>query len=111
MTFVPNSTITWKENANDKNQAPNNPSRWHTGYDPNTKKIGVRDGAISINKGDTASIEFKVTMKSNLNVGQTGYIIKSLKVYNADCDKLRAKSWMHILLIKMHKMELLLQTH
>ena len=93
VTFVPNSTITWKENANDKNQVPNNPSRWHTGYDSNTKKIGVRDGAISINKGDTASIEFKVTMKSNLNVGQTGYIIKSLKVYNTDCDKLRAKKF------------------
>ncbi|MBS5942031.1 MAG: fibrinogen-binding adhesin SdrG C-terminal domain-containing protein [Finegoldia magna] len=93
VTFVPNSTITWKENANDKNQVPNNPSRWHTGYDPNTKTIGVRGGAISINKGDTASIEFKVKMKSNLNVGQTGFIINSLKVYNTDCDKLRAKKF------------------
>ena len=93
VTFVPNSTITWKENANDKNQVPNNPSRWHTGYDPNTKKIDVRGGAISINKGDTASIEFKVKMKSNLNVGQTGFIINSLKVYNIDCGKLAARKY------------------
>ena len=93
VTFVPNSTITWKENANDKDQVPDNPSRWHSGYDPNTKKIGVRDGAISINKGDTASMEFKVTMNSNLNVGQTGYIINSLKVYNIDCGKLAARKF------------------
>ena len=93
VTFVPNSTITWKKNSNDKDQVPNNPSRWHTGYDPNTKKIGVRDGAISINKGDTASIEFKVKMKSSLNVGQTGFIINSLKVYNYGCDRLAAKKF------------------
>lgn len=93
VTFVPNSTITWKENANDKDQVPNNPSRWHTGYDPNTKKIDVRDGAISINKGDTASIEFKVKMKSSLNVGQTGFIINSLRVYNIDCGRLAARKF------------------
>ena len=91
VTFVPNSTITWKKNANDKNQVPNNPSRWHTGYNPNTRKIGVPNGVISINKGDTASMEFKVKMKSGLNVGQTGYIINSLKVYNIDCNRLAAK--------------------
>ncbi|MDU4278308.1 MAG: SpaA isopeptide-forming pilin-related protein [Finegoldia magna] len=93
VTFVPNSTITWKKNSNDKDQVPNNPSRWHTGYNPNTKKIGVTDGAISINKGDTASIEFKVTMKSSLNVGQTGFIINSLKVYNNDCGRLAARKF------------------
>ena len=91
VSFVPNSTITWKLNANDKNQVPNNPSRWHTGYNPNTKKIGVPNGVISINKGDTASMEFKVKMKSNLSINQTGYIINSLKVYNLDCNKLAAK--------------------
>ena len=91
VTFVPNSTSTWKESANDKGQIPNNPSRWHTGYDLNTKTIGVRDGAISINKGDTASMEFKVKMKSDLRSGQVGNIIDSLKVYNIDCGKLRAK--------------------
>ncbi|WP_294684243.1 SpaA isopeptide-forming pilin-related protein [uncultured Finegoldia sp.] len=93
VTFVPNSTSTWKESANDKGQIPNNPSRWHTGYDLNTKTIGVRDGAISINKGDTASMEFKVKMKSDLRSGQVGNIIDSLKVYNIDCGKLRAKKF------------------
>ena len=93
VTFVPNSTITWKKNSNDKDQVPNNPSRWHTGYDPSTKKIGVSGGAISINKGDTASIEFKVKMKSSLNVGQTGFIINSLKVYNYGCDRLAARKF------------------
>ena len=91
VTFVPNSTITWKENANDKDQVPNNPSRWHSGYDSSTKKIGVRDGAISIDKGDTASMEFKVKMKPGLRIGQTGNIVNSFKVYNIDCDKLKAK--------------------
>ena len=93
VTFVPNSTTSWKVNANDKDQAPDNPSRWHTGYDQNTRKIGVRGGVISINKGDTASIEFKVKMKSDLRVGQVGYIVNSLKVYNVDCDKLRARKF------------------
>ena len=93
VTFVPNSTTSWKVNANDKDQAPDNPSRWHTGYDQNTRKIGVRGGVISINKGDTASIEFKVKMKSDLRVGQVGYIVNSLKVYNFDCDKLRARKF------------------
>ena len=93
VTFVPNSTITWKKNSNDKGQIPNNPSRWHTRYDPNTKTIGVRDGAISINKGDTASMEFKVKMKPDLRSGQVGNIIDSLKVYNIDCGKLKAKKF------------------
>ena len=93
VTFVPNSTITWKKNSNDKDQVPNNPSRWHTGYDPSTKKIGVSGGVISINKGDTASIEFKVKMKSSLNVGQKGFIINSLKVYDNDCGRLAARKF------------------
>ena len=93
VTFVPNSTSTWKESANDKGQIPNNPSRWHTGYDPNTNTIGVRDGAISINKGDTASMEFKVKMNRDLRSGQVGNIIDSLKVYNIDCGKLKAKKF------------------
>ena len=93
VTFIKNSTTTWKKNANDRDQAPDNPSRWHTGYDSTTKKIGVDGGFISIDKGDTASMEFKVKMKSGLNIGQVGYIINSLKVYNKDCDKLRAKKF------------------
>ena len=91
VTFVPNSTTSWKALANDKDRAPNNPSRWHTGHDPNTKKIGIRDGAISINKGDTASMEFKVKVAKNLNTNQIANILQTFKVYNSDVTKPTAK--------------------
>ena len=91
VSFVPNSTTSWKVLSNDKEQGPENPSRWHTGYDPNTKKIGVRNGAISIGKGDTASMEFKVKVAKNLNTNQIANILQTFKVYNSNVTKPTAK--------------------
>ena len=91
VTFVPNSTISWKKNSNDRDQAPDNPSRWHTGYDPNTKTIGVRGGVISLNKGDTASIEFKVKLVKSLNTNGIANIFQNYKVYNLNVTKPRIK--------------------
>ena len=89
--FVPNSTISWKKNSNDKDQAPNNPSRWHSGYNPNTKTIEVKANEPSLNPGDSASIEFKVRLVKSLNTNGTANIFQNYKVYNSDVTKPRIK--------------------
>ena len=70
-TFVGGSTHTWKWSIDGKDGDPNNPenrSRWHSGYDLNTKKIGIRDNELTIPAGDTASITFNVQVRSNLGI-------------------------------------------
>ena len=80
-TFVGGSTHTWKWSINGEDGDPNNPdniSRWHSGYDSNTKKIGIRDNELTIPAGDTASITFNVQVRSNLGINAlvnlVGYI-------------------------------------
>lgn len=89
--FVPNSTITWKKNSNDRDQAPNNPSRWHSGYNPNTKTIEMRTDQPSLQPGDSASIEFKVKLNKTLNTNGIANIFQDYKVYNKDVTKPRIK--------------------
>ena len=80
-TFIGGSTHTWKWSIDGENGDPNNPdnaSRWHSGYDPNAKKIGIRDNELTIPAGDTASITFNVQVRSNLGINAlvnlVGYI-------------------------------------
>ena len=80
-TFVGGSTHTWKWSIDGEGGEPTNPdniSRWHSGYDPNTKKIGIRDNELTIPAGDTASITFNVQVRSNLGINAlvnlVGYI-------------------------------------
>ena len=89
--FVPNSTISWKKNSNDKDQAPNNPSRWHSGYNPNTKTIEMRTDQPSLQPGDSASIEFKVKLNKTLNTNGTANIFQTYKVYGENVTKPRIK--------------------
>ena len=89
--FVRNSTISWKKNSNDKDQAPDNPSRWHSGYNPNTKTIEVKANEPSLKPGDSASIEFKVRLVKSLNTNDTANILQTYKVYNLDVTKPRIK--------------------
>lgn len=76
--FVPNSTITWKASANDKDQVPNNSSRWHSGFSNNS--IGLKDGKLNISKGDTASMEFKVKLKNPLSLNRTKDLLKKISI-------------------------------
>ena len=89
--FVRNSTISWKKNSDDRDQAPDNPSRWHSGYNPNTKTIEVKANEPSLKPGDTASIEFKVRLVKSLNTNGIANIFQSYKVYNSDVTKPRIK--------------------
>ena len=69
-TFEGGSTHTWKWSVDGQDGDPNNPdnaSRWHSGYDPNTKIIGIRNNELTIPAGDTASIEFIVNVNSALS--------------------------------------------
>ena len=104
-TFIGGSTHTWKWSIDGENGDPNNPdnaSRWHSGYDPNAKKIGIRDNELTIPAGDTASITFNVQVRSNLGingvvnlVGYTRYDranitpypqVKKVKLYGINYD-------------------------
>ena len=73
-TFVEGSTRTWKWKTDGEDGDPSNSenkSRWHSGYNSNTKIVGLRDNELTIGADDTASIEFKVKVRSNLgNNGQ-----------------------------------------
>ena len=89
--FVPNSTISWKKNSNDRDQVPDNPSRWHSGYNPNTKTIEVKANEPSLNPGDSASIEFKVRLVKNLNTNGIANIFQTYKVYGENVTKPRIK--------------------
>ena len=89
--FVSNSTISWKKNSNDRDQAPDNPSRWHRGYNPNTKTIEVKANEPSLNPGDSASIEFKVKLVKSLNTNGIANIFQNYKVYNSNVNKPRIK--------------------
>ena len=89
--FVSNSTISWKKNSNDRDQAPDNPSRWHSGYNPNTKTIEVKANEPSLNPGDSASIEFKVRLVKSLNTNGIANIFQNYKVYNSNINKPRIK--------------------
>ncbi|MDD7766904.1 MULTISPECIES: SpaA isopeptide-forming pilin-related protein [Anaerococcus] len=69
VTFEGGSTHTWKWNTAGEEGNPNNPdnaSRWHSGYDSDSKIIGIRSNELSIDPGDTASIEFIVNVNSAL---------------------------------------------
>ncbi|UEB33910.1 SpaA isopeptide-forming pilin-related protein [Finegoldia magna] len=89
--FVRNSTISWKKNSNDRDKAPDNPSRWHSGYNPNTKIIEVRSNEPSLNPGDSASIEFKVKLVKKLNTNGIANIFQDYKVYGENVTKPRIK--------------------
>ena len=68
-TFELGSTHTWKWSVDGQQGDPNNPgnkSKWHSGYDSNTKIIGINNNELTINAGDTASIEFIVNVNSAL---------------------------------------------
>lgn len=62
--FVANSTLSW---YGDIRNAPT--TGWHTGYDPNTKKIGIQAGKPKIYKNQTYSMKFSVKAKSELASG------------------------------------------
>ena len=89
--FVRNSTISWKKNSNDRDKAPDNPSRWHSGYNPNTKIIEVRSNEPSLNPGDSASIEFKVKLVKKLNTNGIANIFQDYKVYGENVTKPKIK--------------------
>ena len=89
--FVANSTISWKKNSNDRDQVPDNPSRWHSGYNPNTKTIEVKANEPSLNPGDSASIEFKVRLVKSLNTNGIANIFQDYKVYGENVTKPRIK--------------------
>lgn len=68
-TFEGGSTHTWKWSVDGQDGNPNNPenkSRWHSGYNSNTKIIEIRNNELTIPAGDTASIEFIVNVNSAL---------------------------------------------
>ena len=62
--FKANSTLSW---YGDISNAPT--TRWHTAYNPDTKKIGIESGKPAIKKGQTYSIKFEVQAKSDLVTG------------------------------------------
>ncbi|MCW6677712.1 SpaA isopeptide-forming pilin-related protein [Anaerococcus sp. NML200574] len=62
--FKANSTLSW---YGDISNAPT--TRWHTAYNPDTKKIGIESGKPAIRKGQTYSIKFEVQAKSDLVTG------------------------------------------
>ncbi len=63
-SFKENSTLSW---YGDISNAPT--TRWHTSYNPDTKKIGIESGKPAIRKGQTYSIKFEVQAKSDLVTG------------------------------------------
>ena len=63
-SFKENSTLSW---YGDISNAPT--TRWHTAYNPDTKKIGIESGKPAIRKGQTYSIKFEVQAKSDLVTG------------------------------------------
>ena len=86
-TFVGGSTHTWKWSIDGENGNPNNPenaSRWHSGYDSNTKKIGIRDNELTIPAGDTASITFKVKVRSNLGINGAVNLVRYIRYDGAN---------------------------
>ena len=86
-TFVGGSTHTWKWSIDGENGNPNNPenaSRWHSGYDSNTKKIGIRDNELTIPAGDTASITFKVKVRSNLGINGVVNLVRYIRYDGAN---------------------------
>ncbi|WP_242618432.1 SpaA isopeptide-forming pilin-related protein [Anaerococcus vaginimassiliensis] len=86
-TFVGGSTHTWKWNTDGENGNPNNPenaSRWHSGYDSNQKIIGIRNNELTIPAGDTASITFKVKVKSDLGINDPVNLVKYIRYDGAN---------------------------
>ena len=85
-TFVGGSTHTWKWSIDGVEGDPNNPgnrSKWHSGYDSNTKIIGINNNELTIPAGDTASITFKVKVRENLGINGSENLVNYIKYDNS----------------------------
>ena len=86
-TFVGGSTHAWKWSVDGQDGDPNNPdntSRWHSGYDTNSKIIGIKNNELTIPAGDTASIEFKVQVRSNLGINDEVNLVGYIRYDNSN---------------------------
>ena len=70
--FVAGSTTTWRGSINNAQT-----TRWHSGYNPNTKIIEIYADQLTL-RGGTAGIQFRVTANSNLPGGEATKIINDI---------------------------------
>ena len=70
--FVPNSTTTWRGSIDNFRT-----TRWHSGYNPNTKIIEIYADQLTL-RGGTAGIQFRVKANSNLPGGKATKIINDI---------------------------------
>ena len=76
--FVAGSTTTWRGSINNAQT-----TRWHSGYNPNTKIIEIYADQLTL-RGGTAGIQFRVTANSNLPGGKATKIINDIPFKASD---------------------------